>query len=259
MNGVPRGWTTFVAVGDSFTEGVGDPDPLVADQERGWADRVAAAMAARDASVRYANLAVRGTMLDDILATQLPRAMAMEPDLVSLCAAGNDLLRPGADPGALAERLDDAVATIASTGADVLMFTGFDTRETPVLNLIGRRLATLNDHLRAIARDRGAYLVDLWTLAPLADPRARADDRLHLNPDGHRRVAALTCEVLGIESDLGDPRLPWPPRAPMRWGTRRAADLRWAREHLLPWVRRRAQGRSTGDNRPPKRPDPAPV
>lgn len=251
-------WRTFVAIGDSFTEGVGDPDPGTG-VERGWADQVAAALAARDGEVRYANLAVRGTLLDRILATQLPQALAMAPDLVSLCAAGNDLLRPGADPRALADRLDEAVAELTATGADVLLFTGFDTRETPVVNLIGKRLAVLNDHLRTLAHRRGAYLVDLWRLDPLADPRARADDRLHLNPEGHRRVAALTCEVLGVPTDLGDPRAPWPPVAPQRWGTRRAADLRWARRHLLPWVRRRAQGRSSGDDHPAKRPSPRPV
>lgn len=251
-------WKVFVAIGDSFTEGVGDPDPATG-LERGWADRVAAALAVRDPHVRYANLAVRGTLLDRILTTQLPAALAMRPDLVSLCAAGNDLLRAGADAAGLARRLDEAVGALTAAGADVLLFTGFDTRETPVVNLIGRRLATLNGHLRAIARDRGAYLVDLWALDPLADPRTRADDRLHLNPDGHRRVAALACEVLGVPAALGDPRAPWPAAASTRWGTRRAADVRWVREHLLPWVRRRARGRSTGDGRPPKRPRPMPV
>ncbi len=257
MGGPSQPWRTYVALGDSFTEGVGDPHPATG-AERGWADRLADALAAREPGFRYANLAVRGMLLDRILATQLPAAIRMEPGLVSLCAAGNDLLRPSADPVALAERFEDAVAALRGTGADVLLFTGFDTRETPLLSLIGRRLAAMNEHMRGIAHRQGAYLVDLWPIAPLADPRARTDDRLHLNSDGHARVADRTCEVLGLPA-TGDWRRSWPPAAPTSWWDRRAGDAHWAREHLLPWLQRRIQGRSTGDLRGPKRPEPVPV
>jgi lysophospholipase L1-like esterase len=256
-----RAWRTYVALGDSFTEGVGDPDP-VTGAERGWADRLAAVLAdvraEEEPGFRYANLAVRGVLLDRVLATQVPAATRMEPDLVSLCAAGNDLLRPAADPDALAERFEGAVAALRATGADVLLFTGFDTRETPLLSLIGRRLAAMNEHLRGIARRQDAYLVDLWPIAPLADPRARTDDRLHLNPDGHARVADRACEVLGLPA-TGHWDRPWPPAAPTSWWDRRAGDAHWAREHLVPWVQRRIQGRSTGDLRGAKRPDPVPL
>ena len=182
----------------------------------------------------------------------------MAPDLVSICAAGNDLLRPSARPADLAHRLDEAVGRLRDSGAEVLVFTGFDTRATPVVDLVGRRLATMNEHIREIAARRGARLVDLWTMETLADPRTRAEDRLHLNPDGHRRVAARVCEVLGVPTD-DDWRDPWPPADRPPWVRRREDDLRWARAHLVPWVGRRLQGRSTGDGRPPKRPEPAPV
>ncbi|WP_285657851.1 SGNH/GDSL hydrolase family protein [Actinomycetospora sp. NBRC 106375] len=250
-------WRSYVALGDSFTEGVGDPDPATG-RERGWADRVAARLAREDPGFRYANLAIRGLLLDPIIRTQVPEAVRMGPDLVSVCAAGNDLLRPSADPAALAERLEGAVATLRATGADVLVFTGFDTRESPLLNLIGKRLAAMNDHIREIAHRQGAYLVDLWVMPPLSDMRARTDDRLHLNPSGHARVAARVSEVLGLPPEI-DWHAPWPPVEPTSWGHRRAEDVRWAREHLLPWVQRRAQGRSTGDERTAKRPELAPV
>lgn len=125
-----------MALGDSFTEGVGDPDPHTG-VERGWADQLAETLAARRPGFRYANLAVRGQLLAPILDMQVPAAVAMAPDLVSLCAAGNDLLRPGADPDALAVRFEEGVATLRAGGADVVLFTGFDTRGTPLLSLIG--------------------------------------------------------------------------------------------------------------------------
>lgn len=250
-------WSTFVAVGDSFTEGVGDVDPRTG-AERGWADRVAEVLAVHSPALRYANLAVRGQLLDQIVAGQVERARAMAPDLVSLCAAGNDLLRPSARPDDLAARFEAAVVRLRETGADVLVFTGFNTRATPVVDLVGKRLATMNQHIRDIAERRGALLVDLWAMDTLTDPRARDADRLHLNAEGHRRVAARVCEVLGVPTE-DDWRDPWPPVDPTPWVRRREDDLRWAREHLLPWVGRRVQGRSTGDGRPPKRPEPVPV
>ncbi|WP_433036129.1 SGNH/GDSL hydrolase family protein [Actinomycetospora sp. CA-053990] len=250
-------WRSYVALGDSFTEGVGDPDP-VTGIERGWADRVATALARGRPGVEYANLAIRGLLLDRVVATQVPEAVRLAPELVSICAAGNDLLRPTADPDALAERLEGAVATLRATGADVLVFTGFNTRESPLLNLIARRLAAMNQHIRDIAARQDAYLVDLWAMAPLADARARTDDRLHLNAAGHAKVAARVCEVLGLPPEQ-DWREPWPPEAPTTWTARRSEDARWAREHLWPWVQRRAQGRSTGDRRAPKRPQLAPL
>ena len=69
-----------VALGDSFTEGVGDPDPQRPNGVRGWADRVAEVLAARTADFGYANLAIRGRKLPQVLAEQLEPALALRPD-----------------------------------------------------------------------------------------------------------------------------------------------------------------------------------
>jgi hypothetical protein len=92
----------------------------------------------------------------------------------------------------------------------------------------------------------------------LLDPRAAAEDRLHLSPEGHRRVALAACEALGVPV-MGDWRDPWPPAPPVDWLTSRRGDLRWARAYLLPWIQRRLQGRSSGDEVAAKRPDLLPL
>src|SRR5215468_11117646 len=118
---------SFVALGDSFTEGLDDPR---ADQEGflGWADRFAGMLAAQRPGLRYANLAVRGKLLGQVADEQIPRAIAMAPDLVSIAAGGNDLLRLRADPDALAQTFDEVVRTLLMAGRQVLIFTGFDPR-----------------------------------------------------------------------------------------------------------------------------------
>jgi lysophospholipase L1-like esterase len=253
---------SFVALGDSFTEGLDDPRD---DQEGylGWADRFAGILSAQQPGLRYANLAVRGKVLRQVTDEQVPRAIAMAPDLVSLAAGGNDLLRPRGDPDVLAGHFDEAVRTLLVAGCQVLIFTGFDTR-FPVLRLIRGKVAAYNMHLRAIADRHQCHLVDLWSMRVLHDPRAWSADRLHLTPDGHRRVALRACEVLGVPA-AADWREPWPASAgiassPARaWLAARRTDLRWARVHAAPWVARRVRGVSSGDGIGPKRPELLPL
>jgi lysophospholipase L1-like esterase len=253
---------TFVALGDSFTEGLDDPR---ADQAGylGWADRFARMLAAQQPGLCYANLAVRGKLLGQVADQQVPQAIAMAPDLVSVAAGGNDLLRFRSDPDALAQTFDDLVRTLLMAGCQVLVFTGFDPR-FPVLRLIRGKVAAYNMHLRAIADRHGCDAVDLWSMGVLRDPRAWSADRLHLTPDGHRRVALRTCEVLGVPVDE-DWREPWPaldsPSASGRaaWLAARRMDLRWARDHAAPWVARRVRGISSGDDVDPKRPELLPL
>src|SRR5690348_7350428 len=99
---------SFAALGDSFTEGVGDPG---ADgiQCRGWADRFAEQLARCQPGFRYANLAIRGKVAIEVLEEQVPAAIALAPDLVSLAAGGNDLLRPRSDPDEIATTFEAAV------------------------------------------------------------------------------------------------------------------------------------------------------
>jgi len=251
---------SFVAIGDSFTEGLNDAAP--GGGFRGWADRAAGLLAAEYPGLRYANLAVRGKLLRQIVAEQVPAAAAMSPGLISIAGGGNDLLRPGADPDTLAELLDVAVARLQGSGARVLMFTGFDPATVPVIRLLRGRIAAYNMHLRAIADSRGCYLVDLWSMRYLRSPSAWSPDRLHLTGQSHQRIALRACEVLGIPVtedwrdplDVDRPLSPVPAMARAAWVAARREDARWAREYLAPWVNRRLRGTSSGDGRTAKRP-----
>ncbi|RCV52721.1 SGNH/GDSL hydrolase family protein [Marinitenerispora sediminis] len=249
---------SYVALGDSFTEGLNDPVPddsgAARGRFRGWADRVAEHLADRVPEVRYANLAVRGKLIRQITAEQLPRAVELHPDLVTLCAGGNDIIRPGGDPDQVAAVFEAAVARLAGTGAAVVVFTGFDTGFQPVMRHLRGKVATYNMHVRAIADQYGCAVVDLWSMRVLQDRRAWSADRLHLSSEGHRRLALRVCEVLGVAAE-GDWRQPWPEELPRDWRLARQEDLHWAREYLVPWIGRRLTGRSSGDGRAPKRPN----
>lgn len=248
---------SFVALGDSFTEGM---DDLRDDGTyRGWADLVAEQLASRQSEFRYANLAVRGRLLRPILDEQLPRALEMSPDLVSLCAGGNDILRPKVDFPVLARSLDTAVAALRANGSDVLLFTGAGAAaQLPMRKRIQPKVTALNRLVRRLAVRHDAALVDLYSDVGFHDSRLWSVDRLHLNPAGHRRVAARVLAALGVEFDP-EWVAPLPPASAVRWHLARADDLRWARTYLVPWIHRRLTGRSSGDNILAKRPDLSPL
>jgi lysophospholipase L1-like esterase len=256
----PVTWRSFVAMGDSFTEGLEDPYPTGTGY-RGWADLVAARLAAEsDGGFRYANLAVRGRIFDGVVDGQLPTALAMRPDLVSFAAGGNDALRRHFDGPVMMARFEETVARLRAGGADVLLFRFADvSRRLPAKRLIAPRTAFVNESLGGIAGRHGARLVDLHADEVIATNGLMwSDDRLHLSSAGHRRVAGQVLRVLGIEPDpewLAVPAVP----PPLPWPSARAADVRWAARYLAPWLKRRLTGRSSGDLVAAKRPELGPM
>lgn len=257
----------LVCLGDSFTEGMTDevrPD----GHHVGWADRVAAGLARqRTADVLYANLAVRGKLLDQVVADQLPVALTYAPTLATFHAGPNDVLRRGTDLVDLRRRYDDAVARLTDVAERVLLFTsiGRSGGDNRLGQYLASRFEAFNDDVREVAARRGADVVDLGVVEVLTDRRVWAPDRLHLDTEGHRRVAAAVLEQLGVtRRDVlgGEPgwwREPLPTAATAPRLAVLASDLDWARRHLVPWLGRRLRGTSSGDGRTAKDPVLRPV
>ncbi|MBD0863792.1 SGNH/GDSL hydrolase family protein [Gordonia sp. zg691] len=252
------GFTRFVAVGDSFTEGVGDPDPTRPNGLRGWADRVAEQLAAaHDGSggeFTYANLAIRGRLLDEVIAEQVDAAVALEPDLITVYAGGNDLMRPTLDLDALIARYDAMLGELVATGATVVVFTAYDTGWAPVFRMLRGRIAIYNELLRAVAERHGALVCDFWRMRGYDDYRMWDTDRLHMSTLGHTRMAAQVLDVLGVDHDITTEVLAEAAAATRRQQRRQNAE--WARTFLGPWVMRRVRGVSSGDGLTPRWPEP---
>jgi lysophospholipase L1-like esterase len=251
------GLDSFVALGDSFTEGLEDergPD----GRHRGWADRVAAGLATGNGRVRYANLAIRGRLLDQVIAEQVPVAIELAPALISFHAGPNDVLRPRVDLPALLVRYEAAVERLRATGAQVLLFTviGRAGGTGRTADLLAARFGAFNAAAREVAQRHGCLLVDMGAAVALQDRRLWHEDRLHLAPAGHARVAAAALEQLGFSDPellagaVGWWREPLPQptgRGLAGRGADLLADLRWVRRYFLPWVGRRLRGVSSGD------------
>src|SRR5262245_23329293 len=245
----------FVALGDSTTEGLRDLYPN--GEFRGWADRLAERLASDNPDLQYANLAIRGKLARQVRAEQLEAAVALQPDLASVLSGLNDMLRRNCRVGDVIEELDVLIGTLRGTGADVLTFTLPDPVPiNPIAKSAAARLRNLNRAIRDLTVAHGAKLVDLEAFPVSSDRRLWDMDRLHANPEGHRRIAAAAAEALGLEGADAAWTTAFPdPLTPRT----RASHAIWAGRYLTPWIIRRLRRISSGDGRECKRPSLAPV
>jgi lysophospholipase L1-like esterase len=244
----------FVAVGDSFTEGVGDWDNRFPNGVRGWADRVAKQLSKRDPAWEYANLAVRSRVLDDIVATQVGRALELRPTLVSFFAGGNDILRLRSDMGDLMSRYEEAVARLAGSGARVMIFTSYDLKLSPLLEPLRRRNNIFNRRVRQIALEYDALLVDHWAMRAYRHPRMWEPDRLHMSRHGHRYLAATVLRMLRVDHSISIEDLGAIPHRTLR---EVLADERdWWGDWVGPMLGRRMRGPALGADMTAKWPEP---
>lgn len=240
----------MVAIGDSFSEGVGDE--RADGSVRGWADLVAAGWAAsRGTPISYANLAVRGKLVWPIVREQLEPALALRPTHLSFNGGGNDMLRPRTTAAHVSAAFSHVLRRCDEEGVRLILLSGANpSAQLPMGRIVQRR----GDELSVAVLDRVQGRDDIvralnWPDTELSRPEYWSDDRLHMNTRGHHRVAARVLTALGERAPEDWWSLPDAPRA----GTLGRAD--YFREHLGPWIKRRVTGTSSGDGRPPKYPD----
>lgn len=244
----------FVAIGDSFTEGVGDPNLLYPNGVRGWADRMARQLGRADERWEYANLAIRSKLLDEIVAEQLAPALDLRPTLASFYAGGNDILSVRVDMNSVMERYEAALRELAAGVPDLVLFTTFDSTTSPVLEPVRRRIVFYNNVVRELSVAYNAILVDHTRLSVFRDRRMWAPDRIHMSRHGHKVLAAEVLKTLGIPHTLKVPEFPPWERRPMREAAR--AEAAWVRHEVIPLFRRRMRGVREGDSLSPKWPTP---
>jgi lysophospholipase L1-like esterase len=237
-------FASYVAIGDSFTEGVGDelPDGSL----RGWADLVAVGLAyAHREPVTYANLAIRGRLLAPIIDGQLDAALSLKPELLSINGGGNDILRPRVAIKSIADQLLAAVDRGVAAGSHVVLASGANpSGHMPLGGLVQARGEQLAQGIRDQLPRENVTFVDNWADAELGDIRYWSRDKIHLNSLGHARVASNVLAALGLP-------IPQPGHDPEIDEPRMRSAAYW-RQYVLPWIGRRLTGRSSGDNRAPK-------
>jgi phosphatidylinositol alpha 1,6-mannosyltransferase len=256
-------WKRYVALGDSLTEGLCDSSRQAAGEYRGWADRLATFLASTSTATTpalYANLAVRSRRIEDVLIDQIPQAIALGADLVSVLIGANDLVKFGAQPERLAERLGQGILRLRASGADVLLVTPFAPHRAYLRPLHGR-LARFNAVLARTALETGAILLDFWSDPICREDRAWAEDRVHLSSHGHRMLAYRAASAIGIPGarEIGALDALVHDDTTETEEPTRTLTSHWVWKHARPWAIRRIRGRAAGDGLPPKHAELVPV
>lgn len=247
-------YTRYVALGDSQTEGLWDGDDVTGVV--GFADRLAVMLDSLYPGLQYANLAVRGRRIGDVLHDQLPRAVAMRPDLVTVCIGMNDITRPGLQFNRALADLDLLYKRLADTGATVVTTTFPDiARIVPVGRLLTSRLERMNDAIVTATRFHRFKLVDLYSAPSMTRPDTWSEDRVHGSTKGHVLFAAAAAEALGLPASSHEWARADATGEAASLGARASSQMLWTRNMLGPWLWHHVRGRSSGDGREPKRPE----
>jgi len=235
-------------------------DEVVDGKYRGWADRVADVMAQAHDGFTYMNVAVRGKLIGQVVEDQIPTALAFitgSDTLVSFHAGANDALRPGYQASIAIPLYQDAVRLIAKSGATVMLFTVLENtgNKGKGAELWQKRFSEFNNGVRAVGAEVGAIVVDANQETFFSDRRFLAFDRLHLNAEGHHRVAQAVLERINLPFSAAW-RTPLPPAKKTPWIIEKGVTVAWFFVFALPWIIRRIQGKSSGDGRSAKYPTP---
>jgi lysophospholipase L1-like esterase len=251
-------YSRYVAIGDSQTEGLWDGDETTG--LLGFADRLAVMLDTLYPGLQYANLAVRGKKLGDVLTEQVPPTLAMKPDLITVCVGMNDVIQPGRQfPRALAE-LDYVYAALARSGATVVTTTFPNVAQfLPFGRIVSKRLARMNNAITIAAGRYGFRLIDLYNAASMRDWDTWSFDRVHASPKGHILFAAAAAEALNLPDSSHDWAAAHPNPTQLSIAHGGYGRLRWTQDNFFPWVWRRMRGLSAADGRFPKRPELEPV
>ena len=180
----------YVALGDSFTAGTG------CAAGEAWPERLAAGLRAHNPSLAFRNLAVEGATSSEVL-EQLPEAIELEPDLVTVVCGANDVLRSTRpDASAYARRLGAIFGRLQRANPAVRLVTATSPERWDFLPLgprtrerVERGICRVNRATRVVAE---AYRVPYLEVAGhpgLCEPENFSADGLHPSPLGHRRAA----------------------------------------------------------------------
>ena len=230
--------TTLVAMGDSITVGMGDPAP----EGRGWRG-FAALLADTLPEPDLHNLAFLGAQTADVERVQLPAALDLKPDVVTIVVGINDTLRGDFNPERSGAAVEATVAALRESGAQVLTMTLPDPGQMfglpkALARPLARRMRAVNAAVSEVAVRYGTLHYDAARVQDTYDRRYWSVDRLHPNERGHRLVA---CRFHSLLASSGYPVGPGPDPEPSSPPPSRLAEIAWMATKGTAWVIRRSK------------------
>lgn len=247
--------SSYVAIGDSLSEGLGDFAFLERRVNSGWTDRFATLLA-REAEhegrdFRYANLAIRGANIKAIMGGQLERALQLKPDLVTVMAGQNDFFCKSEDLPELERVFREGIQRLLDAGCQVIVSNTINPIHLIVFRRLARLAATITEMIERVARELDVPIHDVHRIESLSEIRYWAEDMVHFSGPGHIKVANKAADILQLRyrlSEFDDCEI-WIPRRGL------IGTSRWIVLHVIPFMVRRMRGVTAGDGLEPKLPE----
>ncbi|MRC16841.1 SGNH/GDSL hydrolase family protein [Bacillus thuringiensis] len=192
-------WKRFVAIGDSFTEGIGDEVEGIA--LKSWVDHFVQLC---EKDIEYANFAKRGLVTEEIRLQQLEKALTFNPDLVSLIAGANDVLKGRWNHDVYKNDMEFMIDTLSKAGADIIIANLPDfTVRLPFASEkkqeIKEQLLEANEVIHSLSREYKLHHVDFWNHHLVNDNTLWSKDLIHPNSKGYVKVAELIFNSLPVQ------------------------------------------------------------
>jgi lysophospholipase L1-like esterase len=251
---VKRKISSYVALGDSLSEGLGDTGFAENRIHCGWTDRLASLLSLQAMSqgriFKYSNLAIRGSKISDIMGAQLEAALLLKPDLVSIMAGQNDFVSGANNLDSLEQQLRDGITRLKSAGCQVVISNTINPVHISVFRVVSVLASRMTVMIERVACDLEVPLLDVHRIPELSSIKYWAEDMVHFSNHGHIRVANQAAKLLELsfkideldEKDIESPNRNF------------VATTQWIAVHVLPFFWRRIRRVSSGVGISPKLP-----
>jgi lysophospholipase L1-like esterase len=192
--------TRYVALGDSFTAGAagaGVPS---------FGDRLAEILREASPELVYTNLAQPGALTTEVAADQLPAALELGPDVVSVVSGGNDaLLAVRPDVHAHMAAFEEMLETLRGRLPRAVVATATTPDPGRFLRLrprtaarISRAIERINEATAAAAARHAVPCLDFASHPEALARGSYAGDGYHPSAEACRRAAGAFAAVIGV-------------------------------------------------------------
>jgi phosphatidylinositol alpha 1,6-mannosyltransferase len=249
---IGKPYRTYVAIGDSLSEGLGDFTFQHNRVHNGWTDRLAGVLAkeAQEAGYefQYANLSIRGAKLSKVFDLQLPKALALQPDLVTVMAGSNDLLSKPETIARLREKFHTGLLELKAAGCDVIVANTINPTHLRVFRPLLQRTKNFSAMIEEVAKELDVPVLDVHGIESFEDLMFWAEDMVHFSGHGHIAVANKAAKLLDLNYRY--PELDPQELTPFSRGL--VETVRWIFRDVVPFFKRKLKGVTAGDGLDPK-------
>lgn len=249
---IGKPYRSYVAIGDSLSEGLGDFTFNLDRNLNGWTDRLACILAkeAEDAGFEfhYANLALRGSKLTKIMQGQVQHALRLQPDLVTVMAGSNDLMSKPETIAELRATYREGLLQLLAAGCDVVVANTINPLHLKVFRPLRYRAERFSEMIEDVAREFDIPVLDVYGIDSFEQLMFWAEDMVHFSGHGHIKVANQAAKLLDLSyryPELEEQELTKISRSLVETVT-------WVGRDVIPFFQRKIKGVTSGDGLDPK-------